>query len=287
MAVGLLMVTGRASAMGQVVRAAAAPVPDAGAPVWQGEAHGVVLRASAGDVTLARAGGTAPFFSYRAFHEEAFRRELTEARGDGPASDVAGCTRKVVASPVAWTGSSLTFRETVETSCPREAHPAGESRFRTFVIAEATTTARPMSAKDATAWFDERAFFAALGKDALVKRAMAGVSPPPRTLDALVSALAETAPVVEGEGKACYAFPDDLPTRVVPDHLEKDKLAVRVALPGTAVCRDHLTELGLLVPMARAASVGLRDAGAGKAGFLRRNVPPAIKARPVEFELRP
>ena len=191
---------------------------------------------------------------------------------------------------MAWAGPHLTFRETVETSCPREAHPAGESRFRTFVIAaegaETEPTARPLSAKDATAWLDERALFTALGKDPLVKRATADASPAPRSLDALVSALAETAPVVV-EGKACYAFPDDLLTRLAADHLEKDKLAVRVSLPGTAVCRDRMTELGLLVPVSQSASAPLRDAAAGRAGFLGRNVPPAIKARPVAFELRP
>jgi len=290
LAVSVLLVAARASAMGQGVRAASAPPPasEAGAPLWQGENRGVLLRVFASDVTLTRAGSAAPFFSYRSFHDVTFRRDLSGARGDGPATEVAGCTRRVVASPVAWAGPYLTFRETVETSCPREAHPAGESRFRTFVVAaqEANATARPMSAQDATAWLDERSLFGALSKDPLVKRATTDASPPPRSLDALVSVLAEAAPVVV-EGQSCYAFPDDLLTRLVPDHLEKDKLALRVALPGTAVCRDRLTELGILVPVSRSSSGPLRDAATARAGFLRRNAPPGIKAHPVQFDLRP
>lgn len=255
---------------------------DRGKPLTY-ESHGVRLTIETSDLTLARVGEPRPFFSYRQVQQQRFATELaTLGKGEAPDGGQPQCTRRIEVKVVTWTGALLGLRETAETTCAREAHPSGESRFVLFAIdAAGKDPLRSVSLKD---WVAERPLFEALRKDALVRRAITGAEEKPTDTAGLVEALAASPPVVDGD-RACYAFPDDLLQRFVPSHLEGGKLAVRLSLPGAAVCRTRLTEVGILVPPPRALSSALSSAAAGRDGFLKRNVPPQLAGRPLAIEL--
>jgi hypothetical protein len=262
------------------------------------EVRGVTLDVLPTDVTLTQAGEQRPFFSLRAFEAERLRRELDGdgAKGDLRDSDsMKGCVRTIEVVPLAFTGDLLSLRETSETICPREAHPAGEARFATFAITRASESKRkpgdtgaPMTTAlvPLTEWVPAAALFTSLRRNALVRAALASASSPPTTLAELVAAAAESPPVVV-EKKSCHAFPEDLLERFAPSHVEGGKLAVRLALPGAAVCRTQLTELGIVVPLPRPLRAALTEASAGRAGFLGRNAPRQLAARPTRLELKP
>ncbi|MES1166309.1 MAG: hypothetical protein ABUR63_11150, partial [Verrucomicrobiota bacterium] len=206
---------------GAAAQAADSAVGKTGAAAVQIESRGVVLAVDDADVTLTRKGDGRPFFSYRAFEAERFQRDLALLRDGGAPDETKGCVRRIKVMPIAWAGVLLSVRQSSQTSCPREAHPADESRFVTFAVsagggqknedadalkAEAPAAVTPVSL---TEWVGEQAVFAALRKDPLVRKALTDAAAPPTTLGVLLNLLIESPPVV-GDKRHCYAFPDDL-----------------------------------------------------------------------------
>jgi hypothetical protein len=180
-------------------------------------------------------------FSYESWAEWSFRRERAAA-GDADA----GCMREIKVTPVAWLMPLLSLREELYQSCPRAAHPGGETRLTTLAVdlnEHSLGSPRPVVL---TELYDAAVVSEALRRDPLVEKALQGKDVPAE-LGALVRALAETPPVLDG--KHCYSFPEDLLSRFAFHHREGSNVAVRLGLPGAGPCRYELTELGLLLPI--------------------------------------
>jgi len=220
----------------------ASPPRPIGSEVVRGRKFPVVLNVSETNLTLEPVYGAPRKFSYESWAEWSFRKELVDA---GAADAGASCVREIKVTPVSWLEPLLALRESIYQSCAREAHPGGETRLTTLwtdMNEHSLGSPRPVLL---TELYDAAVIAEALRGDALVQRALKGRDVP-EGLDALVRALAETPPVIEG--KRCYSFPEDLMSRFVLHHEEGEKVAVRLGLPGAGPCRYELTELGLLLP---------------------------------------
>ena len=106
----------------------------------------------------------------------------------------------------------------------------------------------------------------------------------PTELGALVNALAETPPVVDG--KHCYSFPSDLLARFVLYHSEGTYVAVRLGLPGAGPCRYELTEIGLLLKMPEALKPALEHMGENTGSFFVTDRPDKAKTAVVHVTAR-
>lgn len=180
-------------------------------------------------------------FSYESWAEWSFRQEV--AKWDDV--DAGACRLDIKVTPVSWILPLLGLREATYQSCGVEAHPGGETRYTTLWIdlnEHSLGSPRPVVL---TELYDEAVIAKALRGDPLVQKALKGHAMP-EGLDALLIALAETPPVLEGPH--CYSFPDDLLSRFVLHHEEGDQVAVHLGLPGAGPCRYRITDIGLLLP---------------------------------------
>jgi hypothetical protein len=209
-----------------------------------------------------RSGASVPVFSYVRWARAAFERDL-ETLAQGEDAGVPLTVREADVTPLSWVGPLLAFRERLYTTMPgREAHPAGETRFVALHVDEhAPGSARAVSLAD---YFEEKVLLRELRKEPRVERALRG-GKTPVDLAELLGVLTAAEPTV---GTECYSFPDDLLRRFCFDHVAGDRVAVRLALAGTAVCREQLTEIHLLLPMPPALARPLSDASSGQVGFL-------------------
>jgi hypothetical protein len=243
----------------------------------------LTLRVTPSDLLVERAGATAPVFSYAAWARAAFERDLA-ALAEGEDAGAPVTVRDIEVRPVSWVGPLLSFKERTFTTMPgREAHPAGETRFVTLHV----DGKPPLGARTASLaeYFDEKVLESALRQEPRVRRAL-GQREKPVDLAELLRALAEAEPSV---GDECYAFPGDLLSRFCFDRFVGERVAVRVALPGAAVCREQLTEVELLLPIPTTLARPLAAAAAGRTGFVAsgKSVPTAqIHLRLSSKELR-
>lgn len=220
-------------------------------------------------------------FNYESWAEWTFRNELT---GEGAAQDRGPeCVREIKATPVAWIAPLLGLREEILQSCPREAHPGGETRLTTLALDLDRHSQGPPRPLVLTDLFEPAVVYEALRHDDLVVKALHG-SDIPAELGALVKALADTPPVVDG--KHCYSFPSDLLARFVLHHSEGTHVAVRVGLPGAGPCRYELTELGLLLRMPEALKPALEHMGEGTGSFFVADRPNQAKTAVVHVTAR-
>lgn len=222
----------------------------------------VTLAVSETDIKLPFGYGGMRTFSYESWAEWSFRHEMAAAgatEDKGPE-----CVREIKVTPVAWITPLLGLREAIYQTCPEEAHPGGETRFTTLAIDIARHAQGPPRPVVLTEIFEAAVVYEALRHDDLVVKALHG-SDIPTELAALVKALSETSPVVEG--KRCYSFPEDLLARFVLHHSEGTHVAVRLGLPGAGPCRYELTELGLLLPMPDALKPALEHMGEDTGSF--------------------
>jgi hypothetical protein len=206
-------------------------------------------------------------FSYARWARAAFERDL-EALAQGEDAGVPLTVREAEVTPLSWVGPLLSFRERLYTTMPgREAHPAGETRFVALRIDEqAPGGARAVSLADS---FEEKVLLRELRKEPRVERAWRE-GKTPVDLAELLGVLSAVEPTV---GSECYSFPDDLLSRFCFDQVAGDRVAVRLALVGTAVCREQLTEIRLLLPVPAALARPLSEASSGQAGFVATRKP--------------
>lgn len=223
-------------------------VPTANAPRPLGSANApsrkfpVTLEVTNTNLTLEPMHESLRKFSYESWAQWSFRQEI--AKWDDADGGTA-CKRDVKVTPVSWLFPLLGLREATYQSCGTEAHPGGETRYTTLWIdldQHSLGSPRPVVL---TELYPEAVILDALRGDALVQKALKGREVPAE-LKALVTALAETPPILEKN--ECYSFPEDLLARFVFHHQEGDQVAVRLGLPGAGPCRYALTELGLLLP---------------------------------------
>ena len=227
-----------------------------------------MLRVTPSDMVLMRPGARTPIFSYAAWARAAFDRDLAAAKDDDAGMPLT--IREIDVKPLSWLGNVISFSETTYTSIPdHEAHPAGESRLVTLLIDENAPSpgnAKPLSLTD---YFDESAIYEALRREEHVKRQLSP-GDMPADLSELVRALADRAPAIGGP---CYSFPEDLLTRFAFEGMNGGVVRVDVGLPGTAICREELTELALSLPAPARLNAALRSATVGPAGFVAANRP--------------
>jgi len=241
----------------------------------------VTLAVSETDVKLPYGYGSMRTFSYESWAEWSFRHEMAEAgatQDQGPE-----CMREIKVTPVAWITPLLGLREEIYQTCPREAHPGGETRLTTLAIDIDRHAQRPPRPVVLTEIFEPAVVYEALRHDDLVVKALHG-SDIPTELGALVKALAETPPVVDG--KRCYSFPEDLLARFVLHHSEGTHVAVRLGLPGAGPCRYELTELGLLLRMPDALKPALEHMGEDTGSFFVADRPEMRKTAVVHVTSR-
>lgn len=272
------------------------------APIWQGCTGTVCVRWTEDDiVATSPANPAAPFFSLAAQLRAAFeqdqrhQREEDEAvarerstRGEPP-PDPNPCTQEVHAGILSFVGSLLSIQTTVSTYCERAAHPAGETSFVTFDLAQSVSSGaspapRPKRVRLGDLFAPEPVI-AAFRSDPLIGRAIAGTGPDPKTLQALQEAMGAAPEMIEA--KNCYAFAGDQLARFAFHHLDGDQVAVRVGLPGAGPCRENLTQIGLLLPIPAPLASALASADAGESGFLMRSAREVARGRSMMARFLP
>jgi hypothetical protein len=212
-----------------------------GSEVVRGQKLPFTLAVTDTNLTLEPVFGSPRKFSYESWAEWSLRQEV----GKWDDVDAGACRRDIKVTPVSWLFPLLGLREATYQSCGAEAHPGGETRYTTLWIdlnEHSLGSPRPIML---TELYDDTVIAKALRGDALVQKALKRHAVP-EGLDALLIALAETPPVLEGGH--CYSFPDDLLSRFVLHHQEGDQVAVRLGLPGAGPCRYKITDIGLLLP---------------------------------------
>ena len=259
-----------------------APAPHPVAPALRALYRSpVTLSVTETNLTLPFAYGSMRTFSYESWAEWSFRREMAEAGAVGDSGPE--CVREIKVTPVAWIAPLLGLREAIYQTCPREAHPGGETRLTTLTIDLERHSQGPPRPVVLTELFDANVVYRALRADPFVVKAFGG-GEIPTDLAALVKALAETPPVMDG--KHCYSFPEDLLARFVLHHSEGTHVAVRLGLPGAGPCRYELTELGLLLPMPDALKPALEHMGEDTGSFFVADRPEQAKTAVVHVTAR-
>lgn len=171
-------------------------------------------------------------------------------------------------------GSIVTLEEAYYLGCGGP-HPDGQTRYLAIDVAKPQNAkSRNLSDEEGlpgntatlTDFFPEGEILKALLADSLIQKALDGKHP--KTLAALLKICAEEFPAVSENEKLCFAVERDLLTRFAFHHIENGKVAVRIGLSGTPVCRDNLTQIGILLPIPESLKQPLALADAGTEGFL-------------------
>jgi hypothetical protein len=166
-------------------------------------------------------------------------------------------------------GSIMSFRKDVDQSCQREAHPSQLSEFNTIELTNG-------NAAQLTDYFRAEDIYEALMADRVVQKALGSVNAKPGNLNQLLHTLSRGGIQYIEEpsdtSKAlCFSMNDDLLFHFAFDHLEGDKVAVRIGLPGTGVCRANLTQVGILLPVPAELKEAFKVADKGSGGFLMKD----------------
>jgi hypothetical protein len=206
------------------------------------------------------------------------QRVAAERRSQNePAPEPQVCTREVSADLLSLVGPLLSYRQTSSTTCGGAAHPDAETVFITLDLSREPPVRRVLSDV-----FPEKTIVSALLADKLVRRSLEQATP--HTLSDLTRELTAAAPVLTDT--ACYAYPDDLLARFAFHHVDGARVAVRIGVPGAAPCRDHLTQLGLSLPIPSALSKPLELARAGQEGALMPQLEATAATRKTTWSTR-
>lgn len=203
------------------------------------------------------------------YEEDARMAVVRKERGESPLS-ANPCVREIRITILSIVGSIVSIREKTATTFQMEAHPVEETRFASIDLAKLpqrrALIGPDLSPVQLMDIFPSQEVFEALYNDTLIRKAIEVTRNSPKTLDQLLSTLSSSPPVIEEN--LCYMFPEDLVTRFAFHHLERGKVAVRLGLPGAAVCRDNLTQINILLPIPKALAEVLALAASGKEGYL-------------------
>jgi len=246
--------------------AAQQTAPRAATAIWSGTSAGYAIQWTGADLTGRPAGGAAaPSFSARQLARQDFAD--IEKDSDGHCEYERHFTLLSVVGPV------ISYQDGYVTFCETAAHPGGETRFVAVDLSKPARARRgsddtmlPGNAAKLTDYFPATEIHKALMADALIQKALDGKRP--RTIPELLKLIGEAFPTVAEDEKTCFTLESDLLTRFVFHHVEGNKVAVRLGLSGAGVCRNNLTQVGLLLPIPAALQQALANADAGSEGFL-------------------
>ncbi|MFT3924588.1 MAG: hypothetical protein QM778_18760 [Myxococcales bacterium] len=243
------------------------PAPPASELIWEGESAGFHIRWTTSDVLVTQPARGEVFSVAREVRAE-LEAELAALKAGGGSDWVQGtCNRGSSVVLLSVVGSLLSYREERSTTCPWQAHDFEETFYRTRDLTNGTNASL-------SSLFPAADVFSALRRDKLVMAALKDGSERPRRLSELVGALA---PVYTDT--QCFSFPDDVLTRFAFHHLEQDKIAVRIGLPGAGLCRTNLTQLGLLLPVPPSLREALGKAAELREGWLASSLQSIAKGR--------
>lgn len=247
-------------------------------PIWSGTSGGFAIRWTASDIN-ARVANNPSDVRYSAKAQA--QAEFDRIKKDNE-SDPMTCTIDQDYTLMSVVGSIISIQDHYYLGCEQTAHPGGESRFIAIDLSKPTKgVARRAEDSDYTMpdnvvslaeIFREEDILRALLADALIKKALASSekSGTPKTLAQLLEAFDTGVSVAEDE-RNCFSISKDLLTRFAFHHVEGDKVAVRLGLSGTGVCRELLTQIGILLPIPESLKPVLTNASAGKRGFLMKD----------------
>lgn len=254
--------------------------------IWEGDSAGWHVRWTTADISAERG---AAHFSWAARTHADFEHELAEQRADdarSAAEDRANGEAPAPPNPCVWTENArllslvsglLSYVATRSTSCEMEAHPGADTKFVTLDLAK---DAQPVALD---ALFPEAAIVSALRADKLIRRALGNASQHMTSLAQLHEAL-ESGPTVL-ESDLCYGVPTDVLSSFAFHHVESGRVAVRIGLPGTGVCRDNLTQLGVMLPVPATLRDALSHAQTRAEGLLMPDAEAAAHGREAVVSL--
>jgi len=262
-----LMVCSLLALSGMAQRAAQKSAPEQ--VIWAGISGGFAIRWTTGEVAASPSSSAT---DVRLSARQLARAEFAKIEKD--ADDVDLCEYERTFRIASVVGSIVTLEDTYYLGCGG-AHPDGRARFVAVDLAKPSTTKSrglsddedlPGNLVTLTDYFPEAEILRALLADSLMQKALEGKRP--KTLAALLKICAEDFPTVAENEKLCFAAERDLLTRFAFHHVENGKVAVRLGLSGAVVCRNNLTQIGILLPIPESLKQALALADAGTEGFL-------------------
>jgi uncharacterized membrane protein/SH3-like domain-containing protein len=233
--------------------------------IWQGKSDGYNIHWTQKDITATK-GGKVVFSAEKALARKYFEREYLDYANEEPG--FVGYERILTLLSVVGTIASM--KDTFEEG--RRVLIYGDSKITTVNLAN------PDKVVSLTDFFGESVILEALLADPFIQKALAEIdsTTPPSTLDAFYQVL-DKAPniVVRMEyGEDCYfRLSEDFLTQFAFHHINKDRVAVRIALsPTTLGCHTEQAQLGIYLPTPNKLKLALKKAQKGQAGFLMKNL---------------
>lgn len=275
--------------------------------IWDGQSKGFHITWTTSDIRASSAKDGSLVFSAAQFAREDFQASEAEnrkvnarinresKRNGEPPLKANPCTVEREITLLSVVGSILTFRDHFYASCERQAHPAGNIRYTAIDLAKPgrtlysidyfVDTTKPGKVVQLTDLFPDGEILRALTADVLITKALKDRGGyPPRKLSALLPPILE--PIYGDTDNGCHEISGDLLTRFAFHHIERNRVAVRLGLSGCGVCRECLTEIGILLPIPDSLSEPLALAEAGKEGFLLKDMKKILKGRHTRFVFR-
>lgn len=237
--------------------------------IWQGKTGGFNIHWSQTDITAAK-DGKVVFSAEEALARKYFEREYL----DWGFLDRASENFEFLESE-----HTLTLLSVVDTIASIK--DGFEEHRRVLVSGSPTkiTTinlANPDQVVSLTDFFGESVILKALLADPLIQKALAKVdtTTPPSTLDALYQVLSKAPSIVVRTEDDCqFHLTEDFLTRFAFHHIDKERVAVRIALESTALgCLFEYVQLGIYLPIPDKLKLALKKAQKGQAGFLMNNL---------------
>ncbi len=184
-------------------------------------------------------------------------------------------------------GPILSFEQHNFTTCDKEAHPSGQTNFDAIDLRaynDAMEANEKISPSHASLdnYFDPDDVFDALIQDKVVQKALGSIQAHPKNLDGLLKAIdtgltyLDPQPDSSTDGTStkfplCFTMEKDMLNHFAFDHVEGDKVAVRIGLPGAGPCRENLTQIGILLPIPSYLKEAIKGADAGTNGFMMKD----------------
>jgi hypothetical protein len=175
-------------------------------------------------------------------------------------------------------GSLVSLRDESFVSCQMEAHPGGATAFVALqLLGETGEFLERPKRRRLDQVFSSSQVFAVLRKDPLLQTRDPAYAP--ASLAQLLKLAGSFSVFFDKEADLCYSVPHDFLTRFAFHHVEEDRVAVRVGLPGAGPCRYNLTQMGLLLPAPSSLAAALSAAAARQEGFLMADAATISKGR--------
>jgi hypothetical protein len=213
---------------------------------------------------------------------------LLALSAEGKSTERVYCKERDDSKLLSMVGPILSFEEHSTGDCTREAHPDGKTSWHAvdlrrfdpdFALGNGVDAGKPAKLTD---YFPADSVRDALLKDSVVQKALSTINVQARdikSLDELMSYIG-TGLVYSDDANSdtsstrnplCFSMEKDLLSNFAFDHIEGNKVAVRIGLSGAGTCRENLTQIGILLPIPPALKNALGDANSGKGGFLMKD----------------